>query len=203
MSLHQSLPLLGRLISSNMNELINKANQLHEGGFDTAPVLNYMQERMGTWYQDSKVALDTFTAIQKSITPIYSFSEANERIQSLQKFRSHDRATDLISANKRIANILKKADFYELKSPDTNLFVEQIESTLFKALLETKTKLVEADDIEAQFLLLADFQIHINTYFDNVMVIDDDEKLRQNRLATLQQLRALFLNVADFSVLQD
>jgi len=187
----------------DMNEIINKANQLHEAGFDSAPVLNYMQDRMGTWYQGSDVKLDTFLAIQKSVSPIRNFSEANDRIQSLQKFRSHDRAKDLVSANKRIANILKKSDFYELKSPDPNLFVENIEHALFNALLETKIKLAEAENIEAQFILLADFQVYIDTYFENVMVIAEDVQLKDNRLATLQQLRALFLNVADFSVLQD
>jgi len=203
----QTLGIIRICIEKNldidMNEVINRANQLHEARFDGAPVLNYMQERMGTWYQGSDVELDTFLAIRKSVRPIHNFSEANDRIESLQKFRSHPRAKDLISANKRIANILRKSDYYDLKSPDPKLFVEDIESTLFNALLDTRIKLTDASNIESQFILLADFQVHIACYFEDVMVIAEDVQLKENRLATLQQLRALFLNVADFSVLQE
>jgi glycyl-tRNA synthetase beta chain len=187
----------------NIKDVLEKAIELHESDFSSEPVLIYMLERMGTWYQESSISFDTFLAIQKGVNPIHNLSLTNNNIKSLQEFRKHELADDLISANKRIANILRKIKVENIQVLKPTLFVEPIEKTLFDALINAKDKMAETRDIEFQLILLANLQTHIQNYFEKVMVMTEDETLKQNRIAMLHELRILFLNVADFSVLQD
>jgi len=100
------------------------------------------------------------------------------------------------AANKRIANILKKA---ELRPGEVNasLFVEDAESALFDALQKAESDFPQAP--EAQLQVLAGLRAPVDRFFDDVMVMADDEKLRNNRLALLARLRVLFLKLADIS----
>lgn len=187
----------------NIKDVLEKAIELHESDFSSEPVLSYMLERMGTWYHESSISFDTFLAIQKGVIPIHNLNLANNNIKALQAFRKHELADDLISANKRIANILRKVEVKSIQTLNSALFVEPIEKTLFYALINAKDKMGETRDIESQLILLANLQTHIQVYFEEVMVMAEDEILKQNRIAMLHELRTLFLNVADFSVLQD
>ena len=120
----------------------------------------------------------------------------------MQAFRTHARAANLIAANKRIANILKKVDESTLAPVTEAIFTEDAELALFSALGKATSDLSNTENYEEKFLALADLQPAIDRYFDDVMVMADEESLRDNRLATLSQMRNLFLSVADLSVLQ-
>ncbi|MFT5209576.1 MAG: glycyl-tRNA synthetase beta chain [Flavobacterium sp.] len=187
----------------NIKDVLEKAIELHASDFSAEPVLSYMLERMGTWYQESRISFDTFLAIRKGVIPIHNLNLANTKIEALQEFRKHELADDLISANKRIANILRKIELNTIKPLNSALFVEPIENMLSDVLASAKVKIAQTQDIESQLILLANLQSHIQDYFEKVMVMAEDENLKQNRIAMLHELRLLFLNVADFSVLQD
>jgi glycyl-tRNA synthetase beta chain len=203
----QTLGVIRICIENNLDldikKVLEKANDLHGLNFDSEPVLTYMIERMGTWYQDSNIAFDTFLAIQKSVVPIHNFSIANNKIKALQEFRAHELSESLVSANKRIANILRKIPLADIRDLNPSLFNEAIEQTLFDSMTKATIQMSETRDIESQLVLLASLQTLTQDYFENVMVMADDEGLKQNRISMLHQLRSLFLSVADFSVLQD
>ena len=116
----------------------------------------------------------------------------------LDGFADSETGQAVAAANKRIANILKKT---ELKSGAVNasLFVEDAESALFDALQKAEAVFPEAP--EAQLEVLAGLREPVDQFFDDVMVMADDEKLCNNRLALLARLRELFLRLADVSKL--
>ena len=189
-------------LALDLRELINEAINIHDQEFDGDAVISYLIERLGVWYQDQGISFDTFSAVQQSSEKISDLCANDIRVRSLQAFRTHARAANLIAANKRIANILKKVDESTLAPVAEAIFTEDAELALFSALGKATSDLSNTENYEEKFLALADLQPAIDRYFDDVMVMADEESLRDNRLATLSQMRNLFLSVADLSVLQ-
>ncbi len=120
-------------------------------------------------------------------------------------FEGSDEGQAIAAANKRIANILKKAS----DVPDevyTTLFSEPAETALYDALLKAETDFQAAvsvsdfdDSIAPALSVLAALRGPVDSFFDDVMVMAEDDHVRGNRLALLARLRALFLNLADVS----
>ncbi|MEO2176340.1 MAG: glycine--tRNA ligase subunit beta [bacterium] len=190
----------------NIPDLLLRATELHNQGFDAkktvAEVNTYLLERLGSWYQDSGVNVDTYSAVRQSSDPIANLADADLRVRTLETFRTHPQAVHLIAANKRIANILKKVDTGALVEVSAALFQEESERRLFATLEQTTELMNRTLNYEDKFLALAGLQTVIDSYFDDVMVMSNDEEQRNNRLATIYQVRTLFLSVADLSVLQ-
>jgi glycyl-tRNA synthetase beta chain len=114
----------------------------------------------------------------------------------LAAFADSETGQAVAAANKRIANILKKTEAVSAEI-DTALFAEEAEKSLYSALQEAETAFPE--DPKDQLDLLAGLRETVNAFFDDVMVMVDDEALRNNRLALLSRLRQLFLRLADVS----
>ena len=111
----------------------------------------------------------------------------------------------MAAANKRVANILAKVDGVIPTEVNAALLQAGAEQTLADALAAKQTELTglfAAGDYTAALLTLASLRGVIDQFFEEVMVNVDDEAVRQNRLALLNQLRQAFLFVADISVLQ-
>jgi glycyl-tRNA synthetase beta chain len=120
-------------------------------------------------------------------------------------FERSEEGQAIAAANKRIANILKKTDSVP-SDTDTSLFFEIAEKALFAALLAAESGFNQAvstgpleDSISPALAELARLREPVDRFFDDVMVMAEDEKIRTNRLALLSRLRALFLNLADIS----
>jgi len=123
----------------------------------------------------------------------------------LMGFESSEEGQAIAAANKRIANILKKAKSVP-SVVETALFSEAAEQALFDALLEAEAGFsgaVSSGPFEASIspalAELAKLRGPVDQFFDDVMVMAEDEKVRGNRLALLSRLRTLFLNLADIS----
>ena len=108
-------------------------------------------------------------------------------------------------ANKRIANILRQADGQYTSNPiDTRRFTEDAERGLANQILQLEkqvTPLLLARDYQRILTLLASLRDNVDRFFDDVMVMVEEAKLRENRLNLLSQLRGLFLKVGDISKL--
>src|SRR5262249_42079292 len=107
---------------------------------------------------------------------------------------------------KRVSNILKKENFISVHSQVNPALFQQPQEIQLEQMLEQKSKHVEALCAEAKYtqalVELAELQKPIDEFFDHVMVMVEDEKIRTNRLALLMSLRNLFLLIADISLLQ-
>jgi len=165
-------------------------------------VLTYMLERFRSWYEEDKIRPEVFFAVMaKSPTrPL----DIHRRVQAVNDFSQLPEARNLASANKRVSNILSKQDSEVSTAVDASLLQESAEKALAEQLAqlsETLKPLIVDKDYSQILQGLAQLQQPVDDFFDQVMVMADDLALRQNRLAILSQLRELFLEVADVSLL--
>lgn len=165
-------------------------------------VFEFILERLRGYFIDQGIAPDTFEAV-RSVTPTHLLDFA-DRIQAVQHFRSLSEADSLAAGNKRIRNILKKAAKENL-SVNKSLFTEEAETNLFEQ--STQLRNVVSPKFETRqytdaLTKLATLRPAIDTFFDNVMVMDDDEAIRNNRIALLAEVNDLFSSVANISLLQ-
>lgn len=199
--------LLEKEINIDLSDLIDWAianNWSTELAADTkAKLTEYMLDRFSAMYQDQNIPTVVFQAVRaKGITqPL----DINKRVQAVFEFSKLDSAEALAAANKRVSNILTKNEAF-IDAPQINeaLLQEDAEKVLAKALSEKSqeaTPLFEQGQYAQYLTSLTSLRESIDAFFDNVMVMADDEAVKQNRLALLNQLRNLFLNVADISQL--
>ena len=114
-------------------------------------------------------------------------------------------AASLAAANKRIQNILKQADEAVPTSVDEELLNEDAEWNLAAKLVGLSPqvkKMLKDGDYTAAMSRLAGLRDSIDAFFDAVRVMDEDDKVRKNRLALLNSIHDLFLETADISCLQ-
>ena len=167
-----------------------------------ADVVDFMLGRFRAWYQDEGIAVDVIQAVlaRRPTRP----ADFDARVRAVSHFRTLDSAEALAAANKRVSNILAKADA-AIGEINLTACVEPAEKALAEAVLALRTEvqpLIAQGDYTAVLDKLANLRAPVDSFFDNVMVNAEDPALRQNRLAILNTLQNLFLQVADISVLQ-
>lgn len=167
-----------------------------------ADVVDFMLGRFRAWYQDEGIAVDVIQAVlaRRPTRP----ADFDARVRAVSHFRTLDSAEALAAANKRVSNILAKADA-TIGEINLTACVEPAEKALAEAVLALRTEvqpLIAQGDYTAVLDKLANLRAPVDSFFDNVMVNAEDSALRQNRLAILNTLQGLFLQVADISVLQ-
>ncbi|MDH5182534.1 MAG: glycine--tRNA ligase subunit beta [Gammaproteobacteria bacterium] len=166
-------------------------------------VFNFIMERLRAYYQDLGITHDTFDSVAelKPTQPL----DCHQRIEAVTEFRKLTEADSLAAANKRISNILKKVDGAIPDHIDSALLQEPQEQILahkVSEMSETLAPLFAQRQYTEALKSLAALREPVDDFFDHVMVMADDEALKNNRLALLNQLRNLFLQVADLSHLQ-
>ena len=122
-----------------------------------------------------------------------------EKIQALQAFRLNPEFELISVAFKRVDNILK--DFREAQI-DVNLLSHDAEIKLFSSLENIRLRVekgIAEKDFNTALNKLAALRPPVDAFFDHVMVMDKDEKIRFNRLSLLSEISALFHKIADFS----
>jgi len=165
-------------------------------------ILSYMLDRFRAFYEDEHIPVEVFQAVNaKKITvPL----DVDQRVHAVFEFSKLPQAQSLAAANKRVANILSKLPEQVTDALNSDLLQEDAEKKLAQAVAE-KTALVAPLFAERRYTQalasLADLQQPVDDFFDSVMVMCEDQRLQKNRLALLQQLRGLFLQVADISYL--
>ena len=167
-----------------------------------ADVVDFMLGRFRAWYQDEGIAVDVIQAVlvRRPTRP----ADFDARVRAVSHFRTLDSAEALAAANKRVSNILAKADA-AIGEINLTACVEPAEKALAEAVLALRTEvqpLIVQGDYTTVLDKLANLRAPVDSFFDNVMVNAEDPALRQNRLAILNTLQGLFLQVADISVLQ-
>jgi glycyl-tRNA synthetase beta chain len=188
-------------------EMLGHAADANAGLFDTnqvtTQVFDFMMGRLKAYYHDAGVSPDTFEAVlaQRPTRP----TDFDARLRAVTAFRQLPEAESLAAANKRISNILRKAEEAIPDTVNAGLLLEEAEQSLnaqVEAMAKTVAPLYAARDYEAALMQLAGLREVVDNFFDKVMVMADDAAVRGNRLALLKRLSGLFLEVADLSQLQ-
>ncbi|STO55723.1 glycine--tRNA ligase subunit beta [Grimontia hollisae] len=168
-----------------------------------ADVIEFMLGRFRAWYQDEGHSVDAIQAVL-AMRPTQP-ADFDKRVKAVTHFRSLDAAESLAAANKRVGNILAKYDGELSDTINSELLVEDAEKALadkVTAMVEALAPVFAAGDYQTALTQLAELREPVDTFFDNVMVMAEDEALKANRLALLNTLRSQFMNVADISLLQ-
>ena len=166
-------------------------------------VYDFMLERLKGIYLDKGISINVFEAVA-SVKPD-SIADFDRRINAVISFEKLAEAESLAAANKRIHNILKKAGQPVQNGVDAGLFEGDEERALFEKIAaksEQIAPMMQQFGYEETLVSLADLRDSVDHFFDKVMVMADDEAIRNNRLALLNRLYGLFIGVADISKLQ-
>lgn len=166
-------------------------------------VVDFMLGRFRAWYQDEGIAVDVIQAVlaRRPTRP----ADFDARVRAVSHFRTLDSAEALAAANKRVSNILAKVEGKISSEIDRTLLVEVEEKALAEQVVTLQAELAplfEKGEYQTALDRLAGLREVVDNFFDKVMVNAEDPKLRQNRQAILNNLRNLFLQVADISLLQ-
>ena len=164
-------------------------------------VLAYILDRFKSWYKEEGYAAEIYL----SVVPLNLGNplDIDGRVNAVASFSLLPEADDLAAANKRVSNIISKQLGGKSPAPlDVNLLIEPAEKTLAESInrLESlSVPLLDNRDYSTVLKHLATLRDPIDAFFNDVMVMVDDQPLRDNRLSLLSKLRTLFINVADIS----
>ena len=167
-----------------------------------AQVLDFIFDRLRARYEDEGVEVAVYQAV-RALAPSAPL-DFDQRVQAVQAFRQLAEAATLAAANKRVSNILAKAEGEVPALVSSSLLVEPAEQALATAVAaaaEAVAPLAAARNYRAALERLASLRTPVDAFFDSVLVNADDAAVRANRYALLAQLRGLFLGVADISLL--
>jgi glycyl-tRNA synthetase beta chain len=196
-----SLPL-------DLETLISKAIDVYGDKLTNAEtqsqVVDFVLGRFTALLQDQAIAIDVIQAVaaRRPTKP----ADYLARVHAVDKFRALEEAEALAAANKRVANILAKQNVEVTDSVniDESLLAEEAEKALYVELKAAQKEVdiaVPSQDYTRILTALATLRNVIDNFFDNVMVMADEEAVKNNRLALLSLLRQLFLTTADISIL--
>ena len=166
-------------------------------------VVDFMLGRFRAWYQDEGYAVDTIQAVlaRRPTRP----ADFDARVKAVSHFRTLDEAAALAAANKRVSNILAKSDETLNDAIRASVLKEDAEIRLATQLVVLHDKLksvFEEGRYQEALSELAALREPVDQFFESVMVNVEDKEVRINRLTLLSELRELFLQVADISLLQ-
>jgi len=201
--------VIERDLDIDLVDLLEQASQGLDGVLSednvTEQVMRYFYDRLRGYAADQGVKTDVFEAVL-AVQPTKPI-DFMQRLKAVSTFRELEQAEALAAGNKRIGNILRKNDAEGDGSViDDSLLQEAAEKALASKLVDITAvvkPLMATADYTAVLTCLAGMRETVDGFFDEVMVMADDEAIRQNRLALLNQTRALFLGVADISYLQE
>ena len=175
-----------------------------------AEIFAFIMDRLRAYYRDGlapglergAVSAETLEAVRarEPSSPL----DFHQRLVAVQGFLQLPAADSLALANKRIANILRGADQQAPDAVRPELFEAAEETALHEAvahIMGAHAERLERRDYSAVLTELAALRAPVDAFFDAVMVMADDAALRENRLALLNRLRQLFLDVADLSLI--
>jgi glycyl-tRNA synthetase beta chain len=206
-----ALGILRILIEGNIDLDLAPLIEISTVGYDrklraqqlAEQTLDFVMERLRGYFMEQGVGPDVFAAVMaRRPTRPYDFAR---RIWAVNTFRALPEASGLTAANKRIQNILKQVGERLPKEVREERFTEAAESELgskLNAIQGPVNELLAAGDYATAMQQLAALRDTVDAFFDSVRVFAEDERLRANRLALLNNIRALFLETADISRLQ-
>ena len=184
----------------NINTLIDAF--LDKNDSARASLTNFFYERLFNYLKDLGYSNEMVDALVSSKPA--QIHDILERLQAISEFIKLKESDTLSSANKRVSNILKKADKITNNPVDVSLLIENEEIMLHKVLLDLEPKINQClvkNDFVSALKNLVILNAPINNFFEKVMVNTDDTKIKNNRYSLLYKLRQNLNCVADISKL--
>ncbi|HEX4857282.1 MAG TPA: glycine--tRNA ligase subunit beta [Limnobacter sp.] len=204
-----ALGVIRMVIEKNLKldlvEALNRASELFaaypEFRNSVEGIAGFIQDRLRGYLKDQGYTTAEVESVL-SLNPS-QFADLPKRLQAVRSFSQLSESQALAAANKRISNILKKT---EVPSTEVNTSLLQLDAE--KALAAQVKELephalsaFEQGDFQKALQVLAPLKANVDAFFENVMVMDNNEALKNNRLALLKHMHGLMNCVADISQL--
>ena len=165
-------------------------------------VLEFIFDRLRARYEDEGIDVATYLSV-RALQP-GSALDFDQRVQAVQAFRKLPEAEALAAVNKRVSNLLSKAEGAIAEQVEPKYFDNANEFSLYSAIQQADQAvqpMAAARQYSESLARLAALRDPVDAFFEAVMVNAEDAKVRANRYALLSRLRGLFLGVADISLL--
>jgi len=200
--------IVDKQLPLDLSQIVSWATEQYESSVLTndkvqEDLVTYLLDRFRAWYEDENISAEIFLSVcaRRPTRPV----DFDQRIKAVHSFTQLDQAAALSAANKRVSNILSKqdADLSGL-AVQSSLLTESAEVELAAQLTNLSAKvspLFDKGEYELALSELASLQQSVDAFFDSVMVMAEDDAVKTNRLVLLNQLREMFLRVADISLL--
>ncbi len=184
-------------IHISLMDILKKSAQLYGKKVDFNEIIEFFKVRFRNLYNEFQ-----YNLVESVIFSFDDIYEAYLRLSAINEFLKNDPNKEKQFAIKRIFNIVKE---FEDLNVDETLFIEDEEKKLFKEIKKLEAELNEFLENRQYYELIekvASIKDTINSFFDKVMVMEKDEKIRNNRLSLLNRLRKIVLNVSNFKYLE-
>jgi len=195
--------IIDNSLSFSLFELVDKAVSLYENKISLPPekiknnVIEFLENRLKMFFQSLNYKYDLINA---SLDPgIDNIFHTFLRLEALNKIKDSKNFKSLIIASKRVNNIIQNQPKATLK---VNLLKEKEEKELYDIYQIVKKEvlpLIKSGEFEKAHEVIVSLRPFIDNFFDKVLVMAEDKKLKENRLALLQEISMLFAHLADFS----
>ncbi len=194
-----------------LNELLTKASEplAEQLAWDKAKqaevideVSGFCLDRARSYAGEQGIGAATLNAVMA--IPVSSITDLMQRARAVEALLAHQDIEKLIAANKRLANLLGKADATPSEEVDPSRLVEGEEKALFEVWSlkrEQVEQAVASGDYDMALKQLADLADPLDVFFEQVMVMSEDPAIRANRLGLLHQMRLAFLGIGDLALL--
>ena len=198
--------MLDKGFSFSLSGMIAKSMELFGDGNardikeKTEMIYNFLLSRIANLLSEEGFSKDVIAAV--IAVSADNMPNVWNRVRALEQLKTEPGFEQLAVVFKRVVNIIKKADHFETKEVDEDLFQDECERVLFSAYNEVKKKVT--DSLEKGFfdqamLYIASLRDSVDAFFDGVLVMAEDVRIRNNRLALLKHIADLFGLFADFS----
>ncbi|WP_038997883.1 MULTISPECIES: glycine--tRNA ligase subunit beta [Pseudomonas] len=198
--------LIEKQLDLDLNEAVNFAVSQFGAKVKAAglaeQVLEFVFDRLRARYEDEGIDVATYLSV-RALKP-GSALDFDQRVQAVQAFRQLPEAAALAAVNKRVSNLLSKAEGAVATTVEPKYFDNANEFSLYSAIQQADQAvqpMAAARQYSESLARLAALREPVDAFFEAVMVNADDANVRANRYALLSRLRGLFLGVADISLL--
>ncbi len=198
--------LIEKQLDLDLNEAVNFAVTQFGAKVKAAglaeQVLEFVFDRLRARYEDEGIDVATYLSV-RALKP-GSALDFDQRVQAVQAFRQLPEAAALAAVNKRVSNLLSKAEGAVATTVEPKYFDNANEFSLYSAIQQADQAvqpMAAARQYSESLARLAALREPVDAFFEAVMVNAEDAKVRANRYALLSRLRGLFLGVADISLL--
>lgn len=195
-------------VDFNLPELLTQAANLLPKKLKATSVVaeveEFIHERLRGYLSDTGYRVDTVESV-RSVQPT-SLVDFHRRVQAVHEFRQLPEADSLAAANKRIRNILKKIERLPGIKVNSDLLTDGAERNLYEDLIRMEKSvapIIEHREYNKALASLAKLKSTIDSFFDDVMVMDDADSIRNNRIALVTRVNNQFAAIADISCLQN
>lgn len=199
--------IIEKQLTLPLRELVKRAASAHTNlseGVDktTEVVFAYLLDRLPAIFQERGISIEPVRSVIK--LGLDDINDIVARVDAVAKFMELEASRALASANKRVSNLMEKSANAASSDVNPALLEKDAEQQLSEAIKQAEKNiapLLASKDYAGTLLALSELREPVDRVFDEVMIMADDLKVRENRLALLARLREMFLRVADISEL--